>query len=714
MTRPHWVVTDMIAVLALVGIAEVGMARLFEGWGYVVVAEVAAALGLMVALVTVRLPVAILVTAVPLVGLVLGGPVSQVSQGLGAGLLDPGTITDVLQGTWTSWGELLTTLPWVDLEGAPALVPFLIGYLGAVLAGALALRTRSAGGPILPLLVALAIALLMRRGGGTGSAVLDWFPVMFVGVAIGWLALRSLRIAPGATARGAGHGRVVRALMAVLVVAAAMLVAVPVTVPMSADGGPAPVGKSLRGHQAAPSDLSGLDSPLRRFRTFTDQGEGSLNDVHDKLLFTVTGAPAGSRVRMATLDTYDGHEWLPGNNSILGASDDAFLRLDSRVDDDVQGRQIRARISVTKAYASAWMPMVGALQSLRMVFADPRGQRSEMRYNLATSSAVLPTGIGRRDSYEVDAVVAPDNLDLSVPGWLGPGQRSVSGTRQVEGFQPRVLDAPIPAMHKVFLLAGYLREQGRYSDGALPGEQQYEAGHDLDRLVDGFLMAPRPVGDDEQYASAMALLANRVGVPARVVVGAVLPRGGKVRGEDVHAWVELRVFDGSWRTLDTREFMSRRPPRAVMPPAAPLQVPTTTQPQQQPDRPARDDTHQDRPSPGQGTAGAIRFVPWLVLLVLALVVPSTKSVRRWRRLRRGRSSDRMAGAWTELVDHARDLGLPVEPDASRPAQARAMALSGAPALSRAADDGVFAAEEPSSGSRDGLLGPGASRTTRAG
>ena len=122
------------------------MARLFEGWGYVVVAEVAAALGLMVALVTVRLPVAILVAAVPLVGLVLGGPVSQVSQGLGAGLLDPGTITDVLQGTWTSWGELLTTLPWVDLEGAPAPVPFLIGYLGAVLAGALALRTRSAGG----------------------------------------------------------------------------------------------------------------------------------------------------------------------------------------------------------------------------------------------------------------------------------------------------------------------------------------------------------------------------------------------------------------------------------------------------------------------------------------------------------------------------------------------------------------------------------------
>ena len=42
-------------------------------------------------------------------------------------------------------------------------------------------------------------------------------------------------------------------------------------------------------------------------------------------------------------------------------------------------------------------------------------------------------------------------------------------------------------------------------------------------MIDDFLLAPRPVGDDEQYAAAMALLANRVGVPARVVVGAVRP-----------------------------------------------------------------------------------------------------------------------------------------------------------------------------------------------
>ena len=33
-----------------------------------------------------------------------------------------------MQGSATGWGELLTTLPNVDLAGPPALVPFLLGY----------------------------------------------------------------------------------------------------------------------------------------------------------------------------------------------------------------------------------------------------------------------------------------------------------------------------------------------------------------------------------------------------------------------------------------------------------------------------------------------------------------------------------------------------------------------------------------------------------
>ena len=77
------------------------------------------------------------------------------------------------------------------------------------------------------------------------------------------------------------------------------------------------------------------------------------------------------------------------------------------------------------------------------------------------------------------------------------------------------------------------------------------------------------------------------------------------------------------------------------------------------------------------------------------MVPAIKAVRRRLRRTRGRTSDRIAGGWAELVDRARDLGVPVEVHASRPAQARVLALSGADGLSHEADDGVFAAEEPS-------------------
>ena len=41
-----------------------------------------------------------------------------------------------------------------------------------------------------------------------------------------------------------------------------------------------------------------------------------------------------------------------------------------------------------------------------------------------------------------------------------------------------------------------------------------------------------------------------------VVLGAVVPEGGRVTGKDVSAWVELRAADGSWKTLPTEAFMS--------------------------------------------------------------------------------------------------------------------------------------------------------------
>jgi hypothetical protein len=374
-----------------------------------------------------------------------------------------------------------------------------------------------------------------------------------------------------------------------------------------------------------------------------------------------------------------------------GATNDAFLRMDTVVDNPARGSVVRARIDIAKAYRSAWLPTVGSLTSLRFLTAESTTRRSQLRYNLATSTAVVPVGIGGDNDYELAAILGDQRLRPSMQPWLGAGLR-VEGVEEVDPLIRDVLKTPGSAMAKLFAVAHYLRSEGRYSNGG-PGETRYKAGHDLDRLIKGFLLSRRPVGDDEQYAPAMALIANRLGLVSRVTVGAVVPSDGVVRGEDVHAWVEVRIADGSWRTLPTREFMSRRPPTRVMAPALPPRIPPALiQKQEAQSQPPAEKQQAAEKADSARRSFVLRALPWLLLLLVALVVPLAKLTRRAVRRRRGRPSDRMAGAWRELVDHARDLGIPVKVHASRPAQAEVLAL--AAGLSREGDDGVFAEDEP--------------------
>jgi hypothetical protein len=51
---------------------------------------------------------------------------------------------------------------------------------------------------------------------------------------------------------------------------------------------------------------------------------------------------------------------------------------------------------------------------------------------------------------------------------------------------------------------------------------------------------------DEQYATALAIAANRLGIQARLVFGATPSASGEVKGSDIHAWVEVHTADGTW------------------------------------------------------------------------------------------------------------------------------------------------------------------------
>jgi hypothetical protein len=193
----------------------------------------------------------------------------------------------------------------------------------------------------------------------------------------------------------------------------------------------------------------------------------------------------------------------------------------------------------------------------------------------------------------------------------------------------------------------------------------------------------------------MALAANRLGVPARVVVGARPGPRGWVHGRDVFAWVELRVGDGSWRVLPLSAFMSHREPRRSEPPR--------TSPERYVERTTPRVTEQPTQRPGHatgtaGTAGPEDERPglpwWLLVPSVVWVVPAIKWLRRRRRRRLRRVSLRFAGGWSELLDLAVDRGRPVPPELPRIVQARL--LGRGEDLARIADEQVFAPERPDS------------------
>lgn len=109
---------------------------------------------------------------------------------------------------------------------------------------------------------------------------------------------------------------------------------------------------------------------------------------------------------------------------------------------------------------------------------------------------------------------------------------------------------------KVDAIAAHLRSELRYS-------LHYRRGPG-DPLLD-FLEENRE-GHCEYFASAMAVLARSVGIPARVVAGYRVSErnelGGYsiVRQRNAHAWVEVHIAGKGWKTVDaTPDDLTNRP-----------------------------------------------------------------------------------------------------------------------------------------------------------
>ncbi|HEX6150940.1 transglutaminase-like domain-containing protein [Nocardioides sp.] len=711
-TRDEWVDLAFLGTLSV--LALIGLAPTYAGIGFAVVGVLGLVLGVVVARVSRSLgwpfvaPVMLTLACYAL----LGAPI-VLRRWPG-----PDALRLLADHALFGWKDLLTTLPPVDADSTLLSLPWLLGLatgLLGTLAASLAVSSRGRGlvAVVLPVLVPTALLALVILLGVREPQSLWLQGVAYAALALGWLAVRSQRrvVHDAATDLGSRVRRLRLVSGAVLVAVAAAL-ALPVATWSS---GAEDHRLVLRDHVEPPFDVGRYPSPLASFRRYVEQPKPDPENLYDQPLMTVSGVEPGTRIRFAALDEYDGVVWGASNDSTFGGPvEGTFQRVSSQISNPATGPQAEVTIELEEGWSGVWLPTVGALTGMEFGGERAAAQAETFRYNLATSTGVVPGGLQPGDRYTLRTTLTDAELtgDTAPASFIGLAQATAGFlTAQAQDWSA----GSTRPMEQVLDIADRLKSDGKYSDGVRASERFYLPGHHQARLsdADGGINSPIIVGNDEQYAAWMALLANQIGVPARVVMGAVVPEGGNVKGEDVQAWVEVQAADGTWRTVPTELFMdfdrpAELPPREeeqmsgtnVPPPAAIPPPSTVGEPTDAELNALRNKRETDDGFSLPGWLVAVLtyvVVPLLLMLAVAGVILGAKTLRRRRRRSAESVSARFAGGWREVTDHARDLGVAVTGVTRRE---ESLVLTGvgasgqAPTLAQVADSHVFGPRPP--------------------
>ncbi|MFT2708557.1 transglutaminase-like domain-containing protein [Clavibacter zhangzhiyongii] len=744
---PGRTLVPVLAVALLTGLATAAFWPVHQDASFVRMAAITLAAGLAIALAGARLRwgSAVVAGTVLVAFLALGVPLAVPTRAVDGWRPTLAGLRDLVEGASLGVVRLLTiALPVGDYQAL--LVPaFALVLLGSVVGLTVALRSRRPELAVIPSLVILLAAAALGPDRSQGPDAPDASGLL-VPVALAWLATALLWIA---RCRWRRRHRAVRRLgrqsgmpvesaadrrrsgaragaSAAVVLAVALVAGVAATAAAPPDA----ARTGLRSTVEQPFDPREQVSPLSSFRTYWKQ------PAVDATLLTVRGLPAGGRIRLAALDTYDGVVYGVGgargsvDASRTGQASGTFARVPYRLDQTgVAGDDVTLDV-VVGDYRGVWLPGAGRLE--RIGFADDGGRLADsFYYDDATATGAVLGGLSAGDAYEIQAVVAstpplealaderpgdavaprptgvPDEVgarvDASVAapdGATAGGADAGPGTSASPGAQ---LVAAISA----------LRADGYVSHGV--GDAPFSrSGHSAERIAD--LLTTRPMlGDAEQYAVAAALMADDLGFPVRVVMGfapgeaAVREAlGGPVpiRGSDVTAWIEVDTASSGWVAVDpnppVRDVPDALPdePTEVARPQTVLPPPVEEQAEPE-DRTPPDASRDDRPEADpalEALLAAVRVAGWsLLALGLAaspfLAVVGAKVRRRRRRRGAAAARDRVRGAWEEFRDGAVDRGLVRESPATRREVARLVGVGGARGLADVADEAAFAPGE---------------------
>lgn len=654
---------DVAAVALLSLLALWGFRASFGGFTFLVVGILGLTLGLGVAYVGAkfRLPLIVIAAIALVVVVALSGAIALRSTAIQGFIPTRATVAGLGQGFTRGWKELVTTPPPVGSLGYLLAIPYLCGFLSGLLGLSAALRSTRLWWGLMPPTVVLAASIL--TGVAQPVSLIIQGACYFATAAV-WGAARASRaesVPVASTSRRGGRLLIGTAL--VVVAATLGLVVGPRF--WGADANPRLL---LRSYVEPDVDLSIYPSPLTATRLYL---QTHANDT----LFTVRGLPTGAPIRLAVMDTWDGTSYVVAGSSDSESSG-AFRRVGDSIPTTVTGIPASVDITMDSSYSGVWAPVVGSVSSVTT--GGPRADqvRSDYRYNLATDSALVTSGVRGGDEFSYSVVVpeTPSTLDA---------YKAASPTQPANANAPEVLaqtaadlagDAAGPYTVATRIAEGL--SKGYYAPAK--GDSARPPGHGYKRLLD-FLSTAKPIGDEEQYGAVAVLMARAANIPARLVMGfrpgaqEGKPAGGEVTvsGKDLSVWLEVDLEDAGWVPIYTVT-----PPRTQVPDQKPQQRQVPKVESQVPPPPpaavdsppnvadAKSNDTRDRAN-GNG-----RLLPeWLVTVILAIGLPlllflafaATVLGLKGRRARRRREhvdpSLAVTGGWDELLDRARDHGL---------------------------------------------------------
>lgn len=627
-----------------------------------------------------------------------GGPVA-LPDTLVAGVLPSAeTLNRLLFLGFQSWRDLLTVTPPADAFAGPAVVPFLSGLGSSALAVSAALRLQRWS--LLAVPPALALLVVGILWGVKQAPLAGLLGVVVAVVALAWAAWRQWRRRDDDSAEilqrpASAQPRLQQGALAGLLLGLAAVAGVGVAVAAPHDD-----RYVLREDVTPPLDLRDYATPLTLFRSFE-------RDRKQAVLFTVDGLPEGARIRLAALDTYDGNVFRVGEGSA------GFRRVGTTIAASRPGEAAVTSLAVSiDDYAGVWLPGSGDLRGVRFEGRDSSLLADGLYYNPDTGNALTTAGLRAGSAYTLE-VALPDEPGAAtleaarVSDAVLPEPRGVPDI--VGKLAPELVGRAETPYDQLTALSEQLRSQGYFSDGS---RSPSRPGHTTER-ISTFLSGTQLVGDDEQYAVAMALLARHLRLPARVVMGFVPqepPSGGPlpVTGADARVWVEVDFGELGWVPFDPTPERDKTPDtKAPQPQDDPQpEVLPPPDPPREPPAPPLDSAEDDRDRDDEASRAWVVVVLWvaagvgvLLLAVLPLaLVAWAKRRRRRRRLASARPADRVSGAWDEVVDHAIDAGFARPVVATRRETAGVLAehypVAGSVAVADRVDRSVFGAADP--------------------